>query len=52
MNRDKLKGGIATRRGGRVYDQYDNITKSCGCKMGKCKCEKPCKPLKENDIVS
>lgn len=40
VNREGLKGGLATRRGGKVYDQYDNMTKDCGCKMGvKCTCK-------------
>jgi hypothetical protein len=41
IDRSKLKGKLNTRRGGKVYDPYDNIKKSCGCKMGvKCTCKK------------
>ena len=44
MDRSKLKGGLATRRGGKVYDQYNNMTKLCGCKMGE-KCGEGCEDL-------
>jgi hypothetical protein len=40
-DRSKLKGKLFTRKGGKVYDPYDNIKKSCcGKKMGeKCACK-------------